>query len=529
MIKRVNIELKPEQINDSDLIKHIAAREAGIAYDQVSAVEYIKRSLDSRNKKQRYSLQLDVYQDENPSTAVTVKSLYKECTSNNISDKSTKSVIIIGAGPAGYFSALELLEFGIKPIIFDRGKNVDDRRADLKNLLDSGSVNPNSNYCFGEGGAGAYSDGKLYTRSDKRGNIHKALKIFVEHGADPDILVDAHPHIGSDKLPKIIAEIRKTILEFGGEVHFDSFVSDIIIENDSAKGVIINNCDEFRADAVILASGHSASDIYYLLNKKDIHIDCKNFAVGFRVEHFQELINQIQYGENYYKELPPASYKLVSQTESGGVFSFCMCPGGIIVPASTAPNELVVNGMSMSKRNSEFANAGIVTSVSEKDFIDFSEFGALAGLKFRENLEAKFYTGNKENPLKAPAQRLIDFIGGKKSSSLHDSSYIPGLVISDLYKMFPKVIGNRLQNGCRDFGHKMKGFFTLEANVIGLESRTSSPVRITRDRETYEHIQISGLYPCGEGSGYAGGIISSALDGQNSARKLAEKLLENQY
>lgn len=511
--------LKPEQVNDSGLIKRIAAREARIALEQVSAIVYIKRSIDSRNKNPKFSLQIDVYCNEQPEAVPTIESRYKECSNGH-------SAIIVGAGPAGYFAALELLEFGIKPVIFERGKNVDERRSDLKDLNQSGIINTNSNYCFGEGGAGTFSDGKLYTRSDKRGNIHKALKIFVEHGANSDILIDAHPHIGSDILPKIISSIRATILNYGGEIHFNSFVNDIIVENNQAKGVVVNGKESYFADAVILATGHSASDIYYLLSEKNIYIEAKNFAVGFRVEHYQDLINQIQYGTKYNENLPPASYKLVTQAQGGGVFSFCMCPGGIIVPASTSVQELVVNGMSMSKRNSKFANSGIVTSVSESDFHAFSQFGSLCGLKFRESLEKKFFTGSQPNLLSAPAQRLIDFVNGKTSSSLFESSYIPGLVSRNLYDLFPRNIAQRLHSGCSDFGRKMKGFLTFEANVVGIESRTSSPVRIVRNHDTFEHSQISYLYPCGEGAGYAGGIISSAMDGQNSARQLAAKILQ---
>jgi uncharacterized FAD-dependent dehydrogenase len=458
-----------------------------------------------------------VYANEPYPGTIGIKSQYPDINEKN-------SVIIVGAGPAGYFAALELLEAGIKPIIFERGKDVRNRRFDLKQILQKGEVDPNSNYCFGEGGAGAYSDGKLYTRSDKRGNIKKVLQVLVEHGADADIMIDAQPHIGSDKLPLIISAIRQTILDHGGEIHFNSLVTDLKIKDDRVLGVIVNNTDEHLADAVILATGHSARDIYKLFDQKKIFIEGKPFAVGFRVEHSQELINEIQYGTGYDASLPAASYKLVTQTERGGVFSFCVCPGGIIVPAATSSGELVVNGMSMSGRDSKFANSGIVTTVDSRDFTKYESFGALSGMKFQEELENKFYTGDKENLLKAPAQRLTDFVSDRKSTSLYQTSYIPGLIISEMKRLFPENITASLQQGLNDFGRKMRGFMTSEANIIGLESRTSSPVRITRDRESFSHVQIKNLYPCGEGSGYAGGIVSSAMDGQNAAKSLIKTL-----
>lgn len=516
MKKQITLELKPEQIYDSLLIRKIAARMCHVPEEEITGIDYLKRSLDSRNKKNKYSLTLDVYSAELKPEKETIKSKYRDADQN-------KRVVIIGAGPAGYFAALELLEYGIKPVVLERGKDVRLRRRDLKDIMQKGNVNPNSNYCFGEGGAGAYSDGKLYTRSDKRGNTKKALQIFVEHGADPDILIDAHPHIGSNKLPKIISALRETIITHGGEVHFDSLVTDIIIKDDIANGVMVNNETEFTASAVLLATGHSARDIYYLFKNKKIHIESKPFAVGFRCEHYQELINNIQYGYDHSPELPPASYKLAAQTETAGVFSFCMCPGGIIVPSVTAPRELVVNGMSMSGRNSKFANSGIVTTVDEKHFAKFINHGALAGLKFQESLEQTFFTDNADNPLKAPAQRLLDFAFSQKTSSLMDSSYIPGLVITDFRKLFPKNITTNLQAGLRIFGDKMKGFLTRDANVIGLESRTSSPVRIPREKELFHHTQIKNLFPCGEGAGYAGGIISAAMDGQNCAKAIVEQ------
>ncbi len=517
MIKTVTIELKPEQINDDALIRKIIARECLLNSEDISSIEYLKRSLDSRNKKPRYQLLAEVYCNENPPEKESIKSTYRDTTEKY-------RVIIVGSGPAGYFAALELLEMGIKPIVFERGKDVQSRRRDIRDIMQNGIVNPDSNYCFGEGGAGTYSDGKLYTRSDKRGNTKKVLNILVEHGANPDILVDAHPHIGSNKLHKIVAAIRETIIQHGGEVHFESKVTDIIIRNSSACGVIVNTTDEHFGDSVILATGHSARDIYYLCYDKKINIEVKPYAVGFRIEHYQELIDKIQYGSSDY-DLPPASYRLAAQANGRGVFSFCMCPGGIIVPAVTAEKELVVNGMSMSKRSSKFANSGIVTTVDERDFTKFLEFGALAGLKFQEELESRFFTADNEHPLKAPAQRLVDFISNSSSSSLMESSYIPGLVNSNLNRLFPKDINIALLNGLTSFGTKLRGFITSDANVIGLESRTSSPVRIPRDRESLIHNGIDNLYPCGEGAGYAGGIVSSAIDGQNTAKAILSKLI----
>jgi uncharacterized FAD-dependent dehydrogenase len=510
--KKINIELKPEQIHNIELIKTIVARICHLPVENITGINYIKRSLDSRNKKNKYSLSLEVYSGEPFIEKKLIKSKYKE-TSNK------KNVIIIGAGPSGYFSALEFLEYGIKPIIFERGKDVRKRRFDLKTIMQKGIVNPNSNYCFGEGGAGAYSDGKLYTRSNKRGDIKKALQILVEQGASHDIMIDAYPHIGSNKLPKIISNLRDTIIKFGGEINFDSQATDIVIKNNSIKSIVINDNKEIVGDIFIFATGHSARDIYYLFNNKNITLESKPYAVGFRVEHYQELINEIQYGKNYCDILPPASYRLATQANKG-VFSFCMCPGGIIVPASTADKELVVNGMSMSARNSKFANSGIVTSVDKNDFDQFTNYGVLSGLKFQEALENSFFTNNNTNLLRAPAQRLIDFVNNRNSSSLMETSYVPGIEINFFKDLFPKRITSDLQKGIISFEKKMKGFLTHEANIIGLESRTSSPIRIPRDKELYSHIEIKNLFPCGEGSGYAGGIISSAMDGQNCAKAI---------
>jgi uncharacterized FAD-dependent dehydrogenase len=515
MITKLNLTIPPEKINDNEFIKNYTAESLNVDIVDINYIDFLNRSLDARNKNPKFQLTVDVYLNEDFIEKETVLSKYKYVD-------DSKKVIIAGAGPAGYFAALELLEFGIKPIIFERGKNVRDRRIDLRNIMQDGVVNPESNYCFGEGGAGTYSDGKLYTRSNKRGDVKKVLRILVEHGANPEILIDAHPHIGSNKLHKVVQNIRETILKFGGEIHFESKVTDIIIENQKVIGVRINNGSEYLGNKLILATGHSARDIFYMLNKKEILIESKPFAIGFRIEHSQDLINEIQYGKQKKDLLPPAPYKLVTQFNERGVFSFCMCPGGVIVPSVTAPGELVVNGMSNSGRNSKHANSGIVTTVDEKDFAEFNEFGALKGLKFQENLEKKFFTNDSPNSLVAPAQRLTDFINNKVSKDLIESSYIPGLISMNLNKLFPKNIADTLKGGLVDFGKKMNKYVTAESNVIGLESRTSSPVRVPRDKVTFMHLGINGLYPCGEGAGYAGGIVSSAIDGQNTAKAIAE-------
>ncbi len=517
MIQDITIQLSPEQLDNQEIINNLTAYTADVKLSDINKITYIKRSLDCRHKAGKYSLQMKVYSGEDTGAEEeTLKTVY-------LPADEQKKVIIVGAGPAGYFAALELLEHGIKPIIFERGDDVSKRPFAIKDLHQEGKVNPDSNYCFGEGGAGTYSDGKLYTRSNKRGNVSKVLQIFVDHGAESDIMLDAQPHIGSNKLPKIIAGIRKTILDNNGEVHFNAKVTDLIIKDGKIVGVTVNGENEVLADYVILATGHSARDIYYLLNDKKIQIESKPYAVGFRVEHPQELINELQYGKNHHKLLPPAVYKLVAQSGSRGVFTFCMCPGGYIIPAVTANEELVVNGMSNEKRNSRYANSGIVTTVDTEDFQEFAQHGALAGLKFQESLEKKFYMPNPDNMLKAPGQRLTDFLENKPSRRLNDTSYQIGVVNSEMYNMFPEQISKSLQDGIKQFGRKLPGYISSTASVIGLESRTSSPIRIPRDKATMEHLQIKGLYPCGEGSGYAGGIVSSAIDGQNTAKAIAEK------
>ncbi|MFK8059676.1 MAG: NAD(P)/FAD-dependent oxidoreductase, partial [Polaribacter sp.] len=405
-----------------------------------------------------------------------------------------------------------------KPVVLERGKNVQDRRRDLKAINQDHIVNEDSNYSFGEGGAGTYSDGKLYTRSLKRGDVRRIFENLVFHGATEQILIDAHPHIGTNKLPKIIQNIRKTILQFGGEIHFETRVTDFVVKNNKLQAIQLQNGNEMVVNSVILATGHSARDVYELLHKKEIALKAKSFAMGVRVEHPQELIDQIQYHCSTERDelLPAAAYSLVHQVNNRGVYSFCMCPGGFIVPAATANGEVVVNGMSPSRRNNKFANSGIVVELDiDKDFKKYEEFGALKGLEFQKDLEKiAFFAGGRTQT--APAQRLVDFVDGKLSTDLNDCSYQPGLKSAPLHSLLPKIIGSRLRKGFAAFGQKMHGYYTNEANIIGVESRTSSPVNIPR-KENLEHTEIAGLFPCGEGGGYAGGIVSAAMDGERCA------------
>lgn len=518
MIKQVEIKLLPKQAQDEEFIKKQIVKKLSIEENNISDIVKVKQSIDARERPVKFVLLFDVYLNEKYQEPEKIISSFKKVNSD-------KSVIIVGAGPAGYFAGLELIEHGIKPIIFERGKDVKERRYDLRNIQQLGIVDPHSNYCFGEGGAGTYSDGKLYTRSTKRGDVKKVLKLLVEHGAKDEILVEAHPHIGSNKLPIIVSNIRETIQNFGGEVHFNSHVTDLIIENDEIKGVVVNNEKQYFADSVILATGHSARDIFELLDRKKVYIEVKPFAIGVRAEHKQKLIDAVQYGEADRNEyLPASSYKLVTQVEDRGVFSFCMCPGGFIVPSATAPGELVLNGMSLSKRDSKFANSGIVVSVEKEDLKDYEQYGALAGMMFQKDIERKMFEAGGGVTQKAPAQRLKDFVEGKISETLPETSYVPGIVSAPLHEILPPNIANRLRKAFVDFGKKIKGYYTDDANIIAVESRTSSPVKIPRDNKTLMHIQVKNLYPCGEGAGYAGGIVSAAIDGQNCAKAIVNNL-----
>jgi uncharacterized protein len=515
-MKEIEIRLSPAEAFDDIKIRQAAAFKLGISESNITDIRVLRRSIDAR-KEPVFQIQISVLTEGVFQPEPAILKRYKDVSKG-------EPVIIIGAGPAGYFAALELIELGLKPIIFDRGKDVQARRRDLRAIQQFGEVNPNSNYCFGEGGAGTYSDGKLYTRSHKRGSIEKALRLLVEHGAKNDIMIDAHPHIGSNKLPEVVQNIRKTIEFYGGEVHFNSLITDFKLRGGSLESIIVNDKTEHRAKAFILATGHSARDIYYLLHKNNIKIEAKPFALGVRIEHAQSLIDRIQYkmpdrGEN----LPAASYKLVCQAEGRGVFSFCMCPGGLVVPAATAPGEIVVNGMSMSRRDSAYANSGTVVAIELEDLKPYEKHGVFAGLAFQKAVEQRMFSAG-DGSQKAPAQRLTDFTNRKISQNLPDSSYIPGLLSAPLHDLLPPSVYKLLRTGVLQFGKMMKGYFTEEANVIGTESRTSSPIRIPRNAQTYMHDDVIGLFPCGEGAGYAGGIISAAMDGQNVAKAVGEFL-----
>ncbi len=531
MIQQLELRLLPKQAADGDFIRKEVIKKLRIKDSDLSEIIQTKRSIDARKRQPLVVLRIEAYISETPKSEPPLLDALK------ILPPKSKKVIIVGAGPAGYFAALQLIELGIKPIIFERGKDVRQRRRDLRAIQQFGEVDPHSNYCFGEGGAGTYSDGKLYTRSKKRGNYIKILRLLVEHGAKSDILIDAHPHIGSNKLPQIVTAIRETIEKHGGEIHFHSLVTDFILKENEMRGVVVEklaqpiqdreainrvSTQEHLADAVILATGHSARDIFYLLEKKKIHIEAKPFALGVRIEHPQKLIDDIQYHRTERGEyLPASSYKLVSQIEGRGVFSFCMCPGGLVVPAATAPSELVVNGMSLSRRDSPYANSGTVVAVEPDDLLPYRKHGIFAGLEFQKTVEQNMFAAG-DGSQKAPAQRLTDFAKGKLSKSLNDTSYIPGIYAAPVHELLPKDISRRLQKAVRQFDQKMKGYYTETANVIGVESRTSSPIRIPRVRETYMHEQVSRFFPCGEGAGYAGGILSAAIDGQNVARAVSD-------
>jgi uncharacterized protein len=510
MIFEVLVSVAPEKAADELHLKKKAADALELPLTEITAVKILKRSIDARSRNIRFNLKLRVFHNEPYSEEHPLLVEYPDVSAK-------KPIIIIGAGPAGLFAALKAIELGFKPIIVERGKNVRDRRRDLAAINKEHIVNPDSNYCFGEGGAGTYSDGKLYTRSTKRGDVQKILNILVAHGASEEILIDAHPHIGTNKLPKIIVSMRESIINAGGEVHFNSRVIDFLIEDNVFKGVRTLDGKEFMAEACILATGHSARDIFYLLHEKGVWIEAKPFAMGVRAEHPQQVIDAIQYHCNVRSEnLPPAAYSLVHQVNNRGVYSFCMCPGGIIAPCATSPGEVVTNGWSPSKRNNPYANSGIVVSIEPEDLQPFAAHGVFAGLEFQKSLEVMaFEAGGRKQS--APAQRMVDFTKNRISQSLPDCSYQPGIVSSPLHELLPKNIGQRLQQGFIAFGQKMKGYLTNEAIIVGVESRTSSPIRIPRDKESLQHPQVKGLFPCGEGAGYAGGIVSAAIDGEKCA------------
>ena len=521
MQKDIDIKLNTKQASCKRDIINVVAKQLDIHVNEINNIRVVKRSIDARQRNIVVNLKVRVYIGENE----------PELQFENIhyDDVSTcPQAIVVGCGPAGLYAALRLIELGVRPIVVERGKNVRDRKRDTALISTLGIVNPESNYCFGEGGAGAYSDGKLYTRSKKRGNVNKILRIFCQYGASTDILVDAHPHIGTDKLPAIIEKMRMQVEQSGGEVHFETRMDKLIIEDNKVKGIETNTGKTIEGK-VILATGHSARDVYYLLQKQKIKIEAKGLAIGLRVEHPANLIDKIQYhseeGRGNY--LPPAEYNFVVQSNNRGVYSFCMCPGGIIVPAASSHKQLVVNGMSASGRGSYWSNSGVVVEIHPYDLSQYAKYAELSMLKFQEDIEEQTWIqGGKSQ--KAPAQRMQDFINGVKSISLPKTSYAPGVVSSSLHEWLPQFIRTRLQDGFIQVGKKYNGYLTNEALLLAIESRTSSPVRILRDKNSMEHIEIKGLYPCGEGAGYAGGIVSAAIDGECCAEALASNLLLKQ-
>lgn len=522
MSKELQIQVTPQIASDNNLLREFVAGYMKVDSTRFGEIEILKRSIDARQKEVKINLRLQIYDKHEVKLEDSYLPVYK-----NVSNQ--KEVVIVGAGPAGLFAALQLIELGLKPIIIERGKDVKDRRRDLKAINQEHIVNPESNYCFGEGGAGTYSDGKLYTRSKKRGDVNRILELLVGFGASKDILVDAHPHIGTNKLPQIIENIRNTIIECGGEVMFNAKFTDIYVSDNSIVGIQINHNTKISTDQLILATGHSARDVYELLHFKNIYIEAKPFALGVRVEHSQELIDKIQYSCDYRDEnLPPAPYNIVKQIEGRGMYSFCMCPGGIIAPCATSPGEVVTNGWSPSKRDQQTANSGIVVELKLEDFEPYKKFGSLAGLEFQKKIEQTAWALAGKSQ-KVPAQKMVDFTQKKVSDSIPKTSYVPGTTSVELGEVFPWFLTDVLRKGFVEFGKSMKGYYTNEAILHAPESRTSSPVRIPRNSDTLEHIQIKGLYPCGEGAGYAGGIISAAIDGEKCAQKIKEIYYKLEY
>jgi uncharacterized protein len=520
MQKSLSLRLLPSEANDEHTIQQYAAQSLSIPPTDITGIVTTKKSIDARGRKVYILLSVIVYINE-PFHHHTIGNIQLKDVA-----KARHQAIIVGAGPAGLFAALKLIENGLRPVLLERGKDVRARRRDLAALNKDGVVNPESNYCFGEGGAGTYSDGKLYTRSTKRGDLQRILGLLHQFGAPDNILYEAHPHIGTNKLPQIITAIRLAIQEAGGIFLFEQKVIDFIINKGEISGVVTSTGEKFTGDAVVLATGHSARDIFALLNDKQILIEAKPFALGVRIEHPQELIDSIQYHCSTRDEmLPPAAYSLVQQVNNRGVFSFCMCPGGIIAPAATNANEIVVNGWSPSKRNNPFANSGMVVSVERSDFVKSHQDTPLAAMHFQADVEQKAFIAGGGRMV-APAQRIVDFVEKKLSDNLPDCSYLPGIKSAELDAVLPRFVAGALRAALPLFGKKMKGYYSNDAIIVGTESRTSSPVRIPRDTITLQHPQVKGLYPCGEGAGYAGGIVSAAMDGERVASAILAVLHE---
>ena len=514
MQKEIQLRTSPEVAAQSDQLVNYISKSVGLPQNEIHHVEIIKRSIDARQREIKVNLKVRIYLNEEFVETPIYLPNYPNVA-------NAEEVLIVGAGPAGLFAALRLIEVGKKPVILERGKNVKDRIKDLKGINVDHIVNEDSNYCFGEGGAGTYSDGKLYTRSKKRGDVNRILELLVGFGAVKEIMVEAHPHIGTNKLPAIIAKMRECILAHGGEIHFNMRVTDFLVNGNQMEGVKVQGGETFRAKNVILATGHSARDIFELLYQKGIEIELKPLSIGVRVEHSQSLIDSIQYNcDDRGEFLPPSPYSIVKQVNGRGVYSFCMCPGGVVAPCATKPGEIVTNGWSSSRRARSTANSGIVVELKEADFKPFEKFGPLAAMEFQKAIEHKAWElGGKTQT--APAQRLVDFVNGKVSIDLPKTSYSPGITSVELGNVLPDFIHKALKGGFNAFDSSMRGYLTNEAVVHAPETRTSSPVRIPRDYKTLEHIRIKGLFPCGEGAGYAGGIVSAAIDGEKVANAVA--------
>ena len=504
---QVEILVEPDRIGDAAHIRSSVLAKAGRKENDAAKVRVIRRSIDARARMPRFQLRVAIGGDE------------REASVFRPLPVGEKRVVVVGAGPGGYFAALTLLEAGIRPVLLERGRDVRSRLKDIKKLYSKGLVDPHSNYCFGEGGAGTYSDGKLYTRATKRGDVERILDLFVSFGASADIRVDAHPHLGSNVLPRLVRGMREAILAAGGEIHFGAHVADLMLDSDGVRGVVLAGGEKIEADAVILATGHSARDIYDLLHRRGVGIEAKPFALGVRIEHPQALVDRMFYHHSpRHPALPAASYRLACQTAERGVFSFCMCPGGFVVPASTAPGELVLNGMSLASRSAPFANAGLVAEVRPEDV---SGRDPLALLRFQAGVEQAMFRAGDGVTQRAPAQRVPDFLQGRLSAALGGTSYIPGVYAAPVHELLPDFVTRALREGLATLGKKHKGFDSAEATLLAVESRTSSPVRVPRDRETLMHPEVAGLFPCGEGAGYAGGIVSAAMDGVAVASAVA--------